>query len=68
MRATIKAIETIKEIALDAYLECASPRSEADMAGHDYAFKTGYAISAFRRILKELGVELAADEEEEDDE
>lgn len=67
MRVTIEAIETVKEIALNAYLECMTTRSDADMGGHDYAYKAGYAQQALYHILRELGVELAADEEEDDE-
>lgn len=57
-------IETVKQIALDAYVLCSSERNAADMSGHDYAYKAGYARNAFRRILIELGM---LDEENDDE-
>lgn len=64
---TVQNIEAVKGIALNAYLECASRRSEADMGGHDYAYKAGYAQNAFYRILQELGVEVETEDENEED-
>jgi hypothetical protein len=63
---TVASIEMVKQLALNAYLECANPRSESDMGGHDYAYKAGYAQMALYNILKELGVEFEAAEEDDE--
>lgn len=57
-------VENVKQIAADAYVVCSSKRSDADMGGHDYSYKAGYARMAFRRILIELGM---IDEEADDE-
>lgn len=63
---TVANIEAVKQIALNAYMECVNPRSESDMGGHDYAYKAGYAQMALYNILKELGVEFEAAEEDDE--
>lgn len=53
---TAQNVEVVKQIAIDAYVICSNARNAADMSGHDYAYKAGYARNAFRRILIELGM------------
>lgn len=53
---TAQNVELVRQIALDAYVVCGKDRNAADMSGHDYAYKAGYARNAFRRILIELGM------------
>ena len=63
---TAANIEAVKQIALNAYKECVTPRSESDMGGLDYAYKAGYARMALYHILNELGVEFEAAEEDDE--
>lgn len=61
---TAQNVELVKQIAIDAYVVCSQDRNAADMSGHDYAYKAGYARNAFRRILIELGMLDEGDDDE----
>lgn len=48
--------DKLASILLDAYNEADMPRDAADMSGHDYAYRLGYAKNALLRACRELGV------------
>lgn len=64
-KKTIVDIDRIYRKAMEGYTQMTAPRSEADFSGHDYAYRCGQAKELFRQILKELGVEICEEGENE---